>query len=242
MCVPKMAQQEFPDGKLRVFARWSLWSGGGGVQGGLTPPPLMVYTHSNSPPPPDGRPCRALRDPHHTTCRWRRSRGFASPHKRGAWGCHRTTDPQRPKKGDPRDGAVGRCRCRLPPHVPWALGTSHPTNGHLAFAPALGGRARVGQRNGPRVGHSPRGPTPPPPPTPRSGGTCGGSSEPQPLVLVAVPPSDRPMPKRFGFPKPTQGAAFRSVLPVPPQDTGSTVGGGCGLSRGAATGGGDAHS
>ena len=35
-CAPKMAQSDFPCGKCRFFARWSLWSGrGGGVLGGL---------------------------------------------------------------------------------------------------------------------------------------------------------------------------------------------------------------
>ena len=31
--VRKMAPPDFPDGKLRFFPRWSLWSGGGGVNG-----------------------------------------------------------------------------------------------------------------------------------------------------------------------------------------------------------------
>ena len=45
-----MAQQDFPDCKLRFFPRWSLWScGGGGVQGRGGAPPPMVYGHSNPP-------------------------------------------------------------------------------------------------------------------------------------------------------------------------------------------------
>ena len=31
VCVPRMARQDFPNGKFRFFARWSLWSGGEGV-------------------------------------------------------------------------------------------------------------------------------------------------------------------------------------------------------------------
>ena len=37
VCVPKMARPDFPNGKFRVFRRWSLWSGGRGL-----PPPLLL--------------------------------------------------------------------------------------------------------------------------------------------------------------------------------------------------------
>ena len=37
-CVPKMAQQDFPNGTFHFFPRWSLWSGGGSRGGGDPPP------------------------------------------------------------------------------------------------------------------------------------------------------------------------------------------------------------
>ena len=48
--MPKMAQPDFPNGKLGLFPWWSLWSGcvGGGGGSGGTPPPPAVYGHSNT--------------------------------------------------------------------------------------------------------------------------------------------------------------------------------------------------
>ena len=40
--VPKMTRQDFPNGKVRFFLRWSLWSGG---PGGGTP---LLYGHPNT--------------------------------------------------------------------------------------------------------------------------------------------------------------------------------------------------
>ena len=48
VCVPKMAQSDFSNGKFRLFSRGSLWSGGGGVQGVVSPPPPAVHGHSNT--------------------------------------------------------------------------------------------------------------------------------------------------------------------------------------------------
>ena len=40
LCVPKMAQQDFPDCKFRFFPLWSLWCGEGeAVLGKGSPPP-----------------------------------------------------------------------------------------------------------------------------------------------------------------------------------------------------------
>ena len=44
VCVPKMARSALPDCKLRVFPRWSLWSGGGGGAQGGDPPPCGKKT------------------------------------------------------------------------------------------------------------------------------------------------------------------------------------------------------
>ena len=48
VCVPKMAQSDFPNGKSRFLPRWSLWSGGGGGSRGGDPPPPAVYGHSSN--------------------------------------------------------------------------------------------------------------------------------------------------------------------------------------------------
>ena len=47
VCVPKMTQQDFPNGKFRCFPRWSLWSGGEGG-GGYPPPPPAVHGPSDT--------------------------------------------------------------------------------------------------------------------------------------------------------------------------------------------------
>ena len=62
VCVPKMARQDFPNGKFRFFPRWSLWSGGGGGSRGDPPPPrptvhgLPARDQTPLPTPPLSRP------------------------------------------------------------------------------------------------------------------------------------------------------------------------------------------
>ena len=48
ICVPKMAQPDFPCCKFPFFPLWSIWSGGGAVQRGVTPPSSTVHSHSNN--------------------------------------------------------------------------------------------------------------------------------------------------------------------------------------------------